>query len=180
VNELSNTVSVIATATNTVIATIPVGIDPFGVGVSPDGSKVFVANFYSSTVSVIGTATNTVTATVPVGNGTVAFGVFIQPPLPQSAPTSGSLCNGVYDGTFNGNITVSAGQNCAFLNGGQITGNVTMTGGNFVLNGSICSSMAAEPSPSAPIATIGVNLTTRTFRRVVPAIRCAARRSSAT
>ena len=41
----SSTVSVIATATNTVIATIPVGVAPIGVAVTPDGSKVYVANF---------------------------------------------------------------------------------------------------------------------------------------
>ena len=39
-----NTVSVINTATNTVSATITVGTDPYGVSVSPDGSKVYVAN----------------------------------------------------------------------------------------------------------------------------------------
>ncbi len=64
----SNTVSVIDTATNTVTATIPVGIDPYGVAVTPDGSKVYVANVGSNTVSVIDTATNTVTATIPVGS----------------------------------------------------------------------------------------------------------------
>jgi YVTN family beta-propeller protein len=35
--------------------------------VSPDGSKVYVANATSGTVSVIDTTTNSVTATVPVG-----------------------------------------------------------------------------------------------------------------
>ena len=55
--------SVIATATNTVIATIPVGAEPLGVAVTPDGSKVYVANSHNS-VSVIDTATNTVTATI--------------------------------------------------------------------------------------------------------------------
>ena len=64
----ANSVSVIATATNTVTATIPVGTDPFGVAVTPDGSKVYVANSYlGNSVSVIDTATNTVTATIPVG-----------------------------------------------------------------------------------------------------------------
>jgi len=41
-NQFSNTVSVIDTATDTVIATIPVGLTPFGVAVSPDGSKVYI------------------------------------------------------------------------------------------------------------------------------------------
>jgi YVTN family beta-propeller protein len=61
-------VSVISTATNTVTATIPVGLNPYGVAVTPDGSKVYVANAGEHTVSVISTATNTVIATVPVGN----------------------------------------------------------------------------------------------------------------
>ena len=42
-NEGGNTVSVIDTATNTVIGTpIPVGSSPVGVAVTPDGSKVYV------------------------------------------------------------------------------------------------------------------------------------------
>jgi YVTN family beta-propeller protein len=39
-----NIVSVINTATNTVIATILVGIFPYGVTVTPDGKKVYVTN----------------------------------------------------------------------------------------------------------------------------------------
>jgi YVTN family beta-propeller protein len=65
-NFSDNTVSVIATATNTVTTTIPVGTVPLGVAVSPDGSTVYVANELDG-VSVIDTATNTVTATVPAG-----------------------------------------------------------------------------------------------------------------
>jgi YVTN family beta-propeller protein len=66
----SNTVSVIATATNTVIGSpIPVGSGPIGVAVTPDGSKVYVANQNSGTVSVIATATNTVIGPpIPVGS----------------------------------------------------------------------------------------------------------------
>ena len=63
----SNTVSVIATATNTVTATIPVGSVPCGVAVTPDGGTAYVTNGRDNTVSVIATATNTVTATIPVG-----------------------------------------------------------------------------------------------------------------
>jgi YVTN family beta-propeller protein len=63
-------VSVIATATNEVTATIAVGANPFGVAVTPDGSTVYVANaaFGTNTVSAIATATNRVTATIPVGS----------------------------------------------------------------------------------------------------------------
>jgi YVTN family beta-propeller protein len=66
-NQASSTVSVIDTTTDMVIATIPVGLTPFGVAVSPDGSTVYVTNISSNTVSVIDTATNTVSATIPVG-----------------------------------------------------------------------------------------------------------------
>jgi YVTN family beta-propeller protein len=77
----SNDVSVIDTATNTVIATVNVGTSPTGVSVTPDGKKVYVANWGNQPgrVSVIDTSTNTVTASVPVGSDPVAFGQFIGP-----------------------------------------------------------------------------------------------------
>ncbi|MDW5551992.1 PKD domain-containing protein [Methanosarcina sp.] len=62
-------VSVIDTFTNTVIATVPVGVNPLGVAITPDGKKVYVTNRYSNTVSVIDTNTNAVIATVEVGSG---------------------------------------------------------------------------------------------------------------
>jgi len=49
------------------------------------------------------------------------------------APTSGTTCNGIYNGTFTGNITVSSGQTCAFYAGG-VVGNVTVSGGSFGLS----------------------------------------------
>jgi hypothetical protein len=50
-----------------------------------------------------------------------------------SAPVSGTTCNGNYNGTFNGSVTVSAGQNCSFMGGGRIAGNVKVNGGNFAI-----------------------------------------------
>ena len=66
-NALDNTVSVINTATNTVVATIPVGLAPAGVAATPNGAFVYVVNNDAGTVSVISVATNAVVATVPVG-----------------------------------------------------------------------------------------------------------------
>jgi len=51
----------------------------------------------------------------------------------QTAPPSGSACNGVYNGVFNGNLVVSPGQSCVFIGGG-VTGNVAVVGGYIGLN----------------------------------------------
>lgn len=74
-NYNSNTVSVIDTTTNKVTATLPVGLCPWGVAVSPDGTRVYVTNWNSNTVSVIDTTTNTVIATVDVGNNPMGIAV---------------------------------------------------------------------------------------------------------
>lgn len=73
----NGTVSVIDTATNTVIATVNVGSYPRGVAITPDGTKVYVTNSYSDYISVIDTATDTIATNVSVGIGTTAFGQFI-------------------------------------------------------------------------------------------------------
>ena len=71
----SDTVSVVDTATASVVTTIPVGDDPDGVASTPDGSRVYVTNFLSDNVSVIDTSTNTVATTIDVGSGPVGVAV---------------------------------------------------------------------------------------------------------
>jgi YVTN family beta-propeller protein len=66
-NSKSNTVSVIATATNRVIATTLVGAQPTMIAVTPDGTKVYVGNSGIGTISVISTVTDQIVATLPVG-----------------------------------------------------------------------------------------------------------------
>jgi YVTN family beta-propeller protein len=74
---------VIDTATNTVVATVPVGNEPFGVAVTPDG-HAYVTNrdeaLPSGSVSVIATATNEVVVTIPVGDQPLAVGIAPPPP----------------------------------------------------------------------------------------------------
>jgi YVTN family beta-propeller protein len=65
----SSRVSVVDTTSNTVLGTIPVGAAPFGVAITPDGSKVYVGNQGSNTVSVIDAATYALVATIPVNIG---------------------------------------------------------------------------------------------------------------
>ena len=68
-NEGDNTVSVINVTTNTVVATITVGVEPLGVSVSSDGTKVYTTNYsHPNTVEVISTTTNTVSASITVGS----------------------------------------------------------------------------------------------------------------
>ena len=76
-NADANSVSVIATASNTVVATVPVGPRSVGVAITPDGAFAYVTNSNSNSVSVLATASNTVVATVPVGAS--PFGVAITP-----------------------------------------------------------------------------------------------------
>ena len=57
-NQSSNTVSVIDGTTYALLHTIPVGQEPYGVGISPDGKTVFITNLVSDTVSVINADTN--------------------------------------------------------------------------------------------------------------------------
>lgn len=69
-------VAVIDTATNAIVATVPVPRCPAGVAVHPAGTFVYVTTDTNS-VSVIDTATNTVTATVPLA--AYPIGVAVHP-----------------------------------------------------------------------------------------------------
>ena len=67
-NAGANTISVIDVTSHALIATIPVGQQPEWASVSPDGSRVYIANHsQDGSVSVINTLTNMVTATISVG-----------------------------------------------------------------------------------------------------------------
>src|SRR3990170_8404228 len=68
INRNSNDVSLINTATNTVIATIPVGALPQGIAVTPDGSEVYVSHADAQAVFIIDTLTNTVVDIVGLPN----------------------------------------------------------------------------------------------------------------
>jgi YVTN family beta-propeller protein len=143
-------VAVISTANNAVTTDIPLNCsnaacyNPGGLAITPDGSRLYVLSADGSTsgssVTAVSTSTNQVVdniTQVPIGSPT-GYGIFIALPTQvavKPAPPSGTTCNGVYNGTFKGSITVSSGQNCQFISGGQITGNVAENGGNLSLNG---------------------------------------------
>jgi YVTN family beta-propeller protein len=66
-NFKDSTVSVVDTASSTVLKTIPVAAGPHGMAVSPDGRFVFVTGEASSSMSVIDTRDDSVARTVEVG-----------------------------------------------------------------------------------------------------------------
>jgi len=68
VNNLDDTLSILGSATDSVIATVPVGVRPLRVAVSPDGARAFVINSRDDSVSVIDTATSTLSDTIAVGH----------------------------------------------------------------------------------------------------------------
>ena len=79
----SNNVSVINTSTNTVVATVPVGGEPYAIAASTDGALTYVGNIADSTMSVISTATNTVISTLTLGNGITGIATAAAPPTTQ-------------------------------------------------------------------------------------------------
>jgi YVTN family beta-propeller protein len=64
-----DTVSVIDTQSNTVVAMIAVGDRPLGIALSPEGTRAYVANFNSDSVSVLDTSSNSVVTTIGVQDG---------------------------------------------------------------------------------------------------------------
>jgi len=71
-------ISVVDTATNTVVTTIPIS-GGAGVAVTPDGTRAYVTSPGDGTVSVIDTATNTMVATIFLGTNQNPSGVAITP-----------------------------------------------------------------------------------------------------
>jgi YVTN family beta-propeller protein len=81
-NSWDSTINVINLETNTVTNTISVPSYPFGVSVSPDGSKVYITHCDSitmeSSLSVINTSTNTLSTTIPLISN-YALGLAVNP-----------------------------------------------------------------------------------------------------
>jgi YVTN family beta-propeller protein len=64
-----------------VIASVEVGVRPWGIALSPDGRWLYTANGPSNDVSVVDTSSLEVTARIPVGK--TPWGVAIGPPPPD-------------------------------------------------------------------------------------------------
>jgi YVTN family beta-propeller protein len=74
-NSGAHVVTVLDTATEAVVTTVPVGAYPVRVALSPDGTRAYVSNRDADSVSVIDTGTDTVVATIPVGDSPTTLAV---------------------------------------------------------------------------------------------------------
>jgi YVTN family beta-propeller protein len=71
-------VTVVDTASDTVVGSIGVGRLPYGVAITPAGRRAYVTNFGSNTVSVVDTASGTVVGP-PIAVGSRPVGVAVTP-----------------------------------------------------------------------------------------------------
>jgi YVTN family beta-propeller protein len=78
IGSIGTTVSVISTATNTVVGSITVGTAPLGLAISTDGKYAYVANTHDGTISVINAVTNTIFGR-PISVGNSPVGVAVTP-----------------------------------------------------------------------------------------------------
>ena len=78
-NYNANDVAVIDGATNTVVATVPVGTSPGGIAVDTSKNLVYVANQLSATISVINGETNTVARTFTLPSSASPGNVAVDP-----------------------------------------------------------------------------------------------------
>lgn len=72
---VNNIVAVVDLTSNKVVTTFQVGTGPAGLALSPDQSRLYVAESGDNTLTVINTSTNTVVATIPVGHSPFAVAV---------------------------------------------------------------------------------------------------------
>src|SRR5207245_5292107 len=110
---------VIDTATNTVVATVPVS--GYGIAVNPASTRVYLAGgIFSNNVSVIDTATDTVVATVGVGINPIAFGQFIGPA--GGAPSNTAVAVEYYYAAWNFYVMTAFSEEIAALDEGAFGG----------------------------------------------------------
>jgi len=85
-NSESGTVSVIDTATNSLVATVKVEA-PYKIAITPNGKKAYVTHKNNGTISVLNAATGTVVATLPVSEPEIGhtFGIAL-PHLTGNTP----------------------------------------------------------------------------------------------
>jgi len=123
-NAGSASVSVINTATKTVLTNISVGLTPEQIAITPNGAFAYVTNSGSNTVSVIATAGNTVVG-IPIPVGSNPVGIDITP--------NGAFAYVTNFGSIPGSVSVIATASNTVV--GTVTVGTTNTGIDMSPNG---------------------------------------------
>jgi YVTN family beta-propeller protein len=148
-NPLSDSVSVIDTATNTVIATVRGIARPIGVAVSPNGSRVYVTDTLNYVVTVIDTATNT--AFADIGVGPIPWALAITPDGSRVYVTCTTAVYVIDTATNTVIATVGVGN-------GAVGIAVTPDGSRaYVTNGLLNAVSVIDTASNTLIATVGVS-----------------------
>jgi len=74
-----NHVTVVDSASRSIVAKVPVGDMPSALAVSPDGSAAYVANLLDGTISVISGASHAIMRTIALAPGDEPYGVAVSP-----------------------------------------------------------------------------------------------------
>ena len=75
----NNAMGVFDPVTHLFLAPVPVGQEPRGIAITPDGATILVANSASASISVINAASLTITATISLPTGSSPYGIAITP-----------------------------------------------------------------------------------------------------
>jgi YVTN family beta-propeller protein len=149
-NSVSNTVSVIDTATNTVGPAIAVATGPNGVAITPDGARAYVVSTGPRTVSVIDTAISTVIATVIVGSSPIGVAITPDGAFAYVTNQGSNTVSVIATATNTVVATVAVGS-------GPLRVAITPDGSHaYVTNGSSNSVSVIETATNTVVATVAV------------------------
>ncbi|MGV0851335.1 Ig-like domain-containing protein [Mycolicibacterium phlei] len=73
-NKAAGTVTIVDTATNSIVKTVAAGMNPDGIAVKPDGAQIYVTSSQNNTITVVNTATGATARTISLTNPT-AIGI---------------------------------------------------------------------------------------------------------
>jgi YVTN family beta-propeller protein len=80
------TVSIVDTASFSVVNTVETGLGAHGVVIDPSSRHAYITNIYADNVSVIDLLEGSVVATIPTGAGPNGISFSSLPPAPATAP----------------------------------------------------------------------------------------------
>lgn len=130
-DHVNDQVLVLDTKSNSIVATVPGGVQPFAVAITPDASRAYVANRGSNDVTVIDVATNTVVATVALETN-VPQGVAITPDGGFAYVTGGNVISVIDTKTNTVATTIPIGISGTFGSSGTPNGIAANPKGGFV------------------------------------------------